>query len=371
MNIAIIDAELLANGKNRFPNLALMKISGYYKALNNNVILKLDYNDLENFDKVFISKVFTSTNISEDILKFPNVSYGGTGFFYDKAEPLPNEIEHHMPDYSLYDDWVSLMLKKGIKANSLEAYTDFSIGFTTRGCFRKCQFCVNKNYDRVYVHSPISEFLDEKRKYICLLDDNILGYSNWKSIISELKSTNKAFQYKQGMDERLMTDEKAKILNDVKYRGHYIFAFDNIDDAEVIKKKLKIWKSNCNKTTKLYVLCGFDRNDKYDEAFWKQDIIDTFERIKILMEHGCIPYIMRYEKYNDSPYRGTYINLSSWCNQPQFYHKMSYKEYCQANQDRTKSGVCSTFKYSKELENKYPEISNEYYNIKYYELNKY
>lgn len=36
-----------------------------------------------------------------------NVHIGGTGFFFDKAPNLPNEIEHHAPDYHLYDDWIA------------------------------------------------------------------------------------------------------------------------------------------------------------------------------------------------------------------------------------------------------------------------
>ena len=33
------------------------------------------------------------------------VSFGGTGFFFDKAPDLDPKIEHHMPDYHLYDKW--------------------------------------------------------------------------------------------------------------------------------------------------------------------------------------------------------------------------------------------------------------------------
>ena len=82
-----------------------MKLSGYYKELGNDVELKLDYEDLQLYDKVFISKVFTDTPIDESVLNLPNVEYGGTGFFYDKAPKLPYEVEHHMPDYHLYDEW--------------------------------------------------------------------------------------------------------------------------------------------------------------------------------------------------------------------------------------------------------------------------
>lgn len=61
MNIAIIDADLIGKKKHRFPNLACMKISGYYKEIGHNITLKLDYKNLEDYDRVFISKVFTDT----------------------------------------------------------------------------------------------------------------------------------------------------------------------------------------------------------------------------------------------------------------------------------------------------------------------
>ncbi|HRR49597.1 MAG TPA: hypothetical protein P5293_06565, partial [Bacteroidales bacterium] len=54
-----------------------------------------------------------------------NVQYGGTGFFFDKAEPLPYEIEHHMPDYHLYDDWVKLEVDRGKKNKQVEILYEF------------------------------------------------------------------------------------------------------------------------------------------------------------------------------------------------------------------------------------------------------
>ena len=360
MKIGIIDADLIGKKKHRFPNLACMKISGYHKKSGNDVVLKLDYTNLNNYDIIYISKVFTDTIVPNNILMLPNVKYGGTGFFYDKAKPLPYNIEHHMPDYDLYIDWVNSMISKGRNRKEFKYYLDYSIGFTTRGCFRKCPFCVNQNFNKVELHSPLKEFVDLNKKYICLLDDNILGYSGWKDIINQLKNTNKYFQYKQGMDERIMTEEKAEMLNSCKYLGDFIFAFDNIEDQELIKKKLGIWKKYCNKTTKLYVLCGFDREDAYNNIFWYFDIKDTFERIKILMEYKCLPYIMRYNKYKESPLKGTYINLARWCNQPNFFKKKSYREFCLSHPENS-----ATVKYMKELEKWCPDIAEKYFDLKY------
>lgn len=362
MNVAIIDADLIGRKSQRFPNLACMKLSAYHKQSDDNVILKLDYDDLQQYDKIYISKVFLDTKFPNEILKLPNVECGGTGFFYDKAEPLPYEIEHIMPDYHLYDDWIKAKFQEGAKPKELEYYTDFSIGFTTRGCIRQCSFCVNKNYKQATMHSPISEFLDKDRKYICLLDDNMFACKDWKSILAELHNTKKRFQFKQGLDERLLTDEKCEMLFKSKWIGDYIFAFDNIKDKTIIEDKLKLIRKHTNIVPKFYVFCGYNHNDpdNYNNEFWKQDIVDLFERVKILASHGCLPYIMRYKDYELSQYRGMYINIARWCNQPSFFKKKSFREFCIANGEKS-----STMKYLKDFEDKFPEIAEEYFNIRF------
>ena len=81
MKIGIIDADLLDNGT-RHPNLALMKISGYYKENGNDVKLIESYGeDLSSYDKLFMSKVFSFTKVPEKVLSMQNLEIGGTGFF--------------------------------------------------------------------------------------------------------------------------------------------------------------------------------------------------------------------------------------------------------------------------------------------------
>lgn len=327
MKVAIIDADLIGRKKHRFPNLACMKMSHYYKTKGCDVELKTDYNDLDQYDLVKISKVFSDTFIDEEILQRDNVEYGGTGFFFDKAPNLPTEIEHSFPDYHLYDEWIEEQIKKGIKKEEFKEYTDYSIGFLTRGCFRKCKFCVNQKYDHVFLHSPLDEFYDESRKKICLLDDNFFGCPKWKELMQGLIDTGKPFKFKQGLDERILTDEKCKMLFSSKYDGDITFAFDKIQDYDLIKNKLKMIRKHTHKNVKFYVLCGFDETGKYDETFWIKDIYDTFKRIELLITYQCLPYIMRFERYQDSPYRGMYINLARWCNQPSLFKKKSFSEW--------------------------------------------
>ncbi|MHB1346079.1 MAG: radical SAM protein, partial [Candidatus Humimicrobiaceae bacterium] len=353
----------LDNGT-RHPNLALMKISGYLKNNNYDTELLFNYDDVSKFEKIFLSKVFTFTNIEIDLKKYPNIKYGGTGFFLENAENLPDNIEHHMPDYHLYDRFIGREIARGIKLKHFTDYQDYSIGFTTRGCFRKCEFCVNKKYDKVFKHSNLNEFFDPKRKNIYLWDDNFLGYHKWNEILDELEETGKYFQFRQGLDLRLMTDEKAKRFSKVKYKGDFIFAFDHLEDKKLIEEKLKLWRKHTSKTTKLYVLCAYDSTDV-------NDIISIFERIKIIMKYKCLPYIMRFDGWKQSDTRGMYINISRWANQPDFFKKKTFREFCEANQNINSEEKCATMKYLEKFEKEYPDIAKKYFNLRFDDLKIY
>jgi hypothetical protein len=199
IQIGIIDADLL-DGGTRHPNLALEKISGYHKSLGNNVTLLEDYENISAYDKVYLSCVFSFTKIPINIKEYQNLVADGTGLNWDKAGKLPFEIEHHMPDYSLYDDYIAKEIERGIKASNFDDYKLYSIGFTTRGCIRGCPFCINHNSTSVDKHSPVLEFFDPSKKYIYLWDDNFLAYKGWREVLDELIATNKPFQFRQGLD---------------------------------------------------------------------------------------------------------------------------------------------------------------------------
>lgn len=366
MRIGLIDADLMDHGT-RHPNLALMKIAGFYRDQGNEVKLIYDnYASVYNFDKIFISKVFTFSRIPDWVLSLKHVSYGGTGFFEDGGQNLPDEIEHHMPYYDLYKEYVEHQLASGHQRSHYSDYLDYSIGFTSRGCFRKCEFCVNKKYDHAFLHSPVSEFLDVSRPYIYLWDDNILALPQWEEVLDDIELTGKPYQFRQGIDLRLMTDKKAKKLVNAHYHGDFIFAFDHIEDRNLIVDKVQLWKRYSSKICKMYVISAYKSQDE-------TDIIDVFERIHTLMIYGSIPYIMRYEAYKTSPYKNLYIELARWCNQPDFFKKKSFKEFCIANQKYKKdqSTNCSAYQAMIDFERKFPEISNKYFDLRFDQENIY
>ena len=377
MRIGIIDADLLGRDKHRFPNLACEKISGYWKEQGAEVFLLTDYNHFDDYDHVYISKVFTDTPVPEWLEETEKIHIGGTGFYFDKAPNLPDEIEHHMPDYTLYNDWIEseVAIARETKGDSFneksfrsqfKEYTDYSIGFLTRGCFRKCKFCVNQKYSHVFQHSPLTEFYDPTRPKICFLDDNFFGCSKWRPLLEEALAIGKPFKFKQGMDERILTDEKCEMLFSAKYDGDYTFAFDNIADYDLIHQQLKrIRKYTSSNSVKFYVLVGFESVDE-------NDIENAFKRLELLMKYKCLPYIMRYQNKNHSPwkeseYRGIYVALARWGNQPNIFKKMSFRQFCKANQALHKIAgtLCSPMRAISMFEQKHPEIAAKYFDLRY------
>lgn len=399
IHIGLVDADLLCNGT-RHPNLALLKIAGYlrdngfirvdgkatevdantYELLTNNSFFGM----LEQLDHIYVSCVFSFTyDRPPQLLSFllnngnliNKVHIGGTGSyanlsieegFAEKREKDLHQLEEdvflrtltnshgehgidmrsQMPDYHLYDNFISIMEKVKKSPKYYKDYKEYSIGFMTRGCFRRCSFCVNKLERKALPYSRLEDFLDNeidektgklKRPYIYLWDDNFLASPYWEKMLDELIATKRPFQFRQGLDERLLAqnkrgEEMAKKLANANYHGDFIFAFDNWSDRKIIVKALKIWKYHCpKKETKFYLFCGFQQSEN-DYKKFQLDIAEIFMRISVLMKYGCLPYIMRHEDYKRAPLANIYVQIARWCNQPGFFRNLSFWQFCYKNQ---------------------------------------
>lgn len=169
--IGFVDADLL-DGGTRFPNLALMKIASFERLRGAEVRLCLSEDDATACSKIFVSKVFTKSRVPSWIKGIADrCEFGGTGFNLYDAAPLPPEVERSKPFYDLYKPFVESF--GDAAPRWLDAYSKTSVGFTSRGCFRCCPFCVNRDKTRSERWSPVAEFLDEARPYVDLLDDNV------------------------------------------------------------------------------------------------------------------------------------------------------------------------------------------------------
>lgn len=177
-----------------------------------------------------------------------------------------------MPDYSLY----------GI--------TDTAYGYTSRGCPRQCDFCIVKSKEGTvsYKVADISEFWNGQ-KNIVLCDPNLLACKEWKSILQQLIDSKARVDFNQGLDIRLMTEEKAEMLAQINVK-YLHFAWDRIEDREAIQPKFFMFRkaSSVNfRNLIVYCLVG-DRE--------RRVLPTDLERIYWLRDNGYTPYVMIYDK---------------------------------------------------------------------------
>jgi len=128
MNIGLIDVD------SKIPNLALMKISRFHKKNGDRVAL-CGILEANQYDMIYASKIFQYTEMP--ILPERSI-IGGVGS--GNKIRLSDEIEYLMPDYELYG-------------------CDYSMGYTSRGCSRRCPYCVvPKNEGKFNVVGDIYQF---------------------------------------------------------------------------------------------------------------------------------------------------------------------------------------------------------------------
>lgn len=254
----------------------------------------------QSLDKVYISKVFSFTPDYEYYINANEIQKGGSGYCIElvngkeiyhseRDKQLPYEIEHIYPDYSLYP----------------ELTNDTAYGFMSRGCPRGCDFChvEAKEGRKAYKVADLSEFW-RGQKNIVLLDPNPIACREWKDILQQLIDSKAWCDFSQGVDIRLMTDEKAEMIKRIKTKNIH-FAWDRYEDKEWIVPKFKAFKDltgyDYRKLT-VYVLCNFNTT-------FEQDL----ERVYILRDMGYNPFVMLYDKEH-IPAKHRLKHLQRWVN---------------------------------------------------------
>lgn len=314
MKIGLIDIDY--NGK--FPNIPLMKISAWRKSYGHTVEWYMPFN--ERYDVVYVSKVFSWSDDYKDVINADHVWYGGSGYqiknvngkeefdhlvldkdhFYSS---LPPEIEHIYPDYSLYPTLTK----------------DTAYGFLTRGCPRGCSFChvVAKEGRCSKKVADLSEFW-RGQKNIVLCDPNILACKDWKELLQQLIDSKAYIDLNQGLDIRMMTEEKAEMLCAMKMKEIH-FAWDRYEDKDIILPKFKMFADCANLNPHghksiVYTLVNFNTTIEQD-----------LERIYTLRDMGYWAYVMIYDKEHASQ---THKYLERWCNNRRIFATTSrFEDY--------------------------------------------
>lgn len=265
IKIGLIDVD-----SHNFPNLALMKLSAFHKRNGDDVSW---YSETESYDIVYASKIFTYSNLPV-VENTKEYIVGGAGV--DLENRLDYEVEHIMPDYSLYPE------------------CDFAVGFLTRGCPRinhaksRGGFCITPDKDGCVPHktADLSEFWAGQKK-IVLLDQNLLACPERIELIKQLADSGASVEFKGGMDVRYMSPDVIDALRDVRVTNFH-FAWDDPRE-NLLPHFERVVKSGIQKPDRItaYVLTNF----------WST-IEEDLYRIYMLRKLGIMPYVMVYNKQN-------------------------------------------------------------------------
>ena len=281
----------LYNLEPKIVNTAMMQVSTYEKERGNGIEM---YSPLyhNTYDKIY---AFSPFDFTDKGYATPDMITGGTGF--DITSRLPREIEKCDYDWSLYPD------------------CDFSIIWFSRGCIRKCPFCV-VNQKEGYIHPVKPKNLNPKGKYIKVMDNNFFANPKWRESIDQLLEWKQKVDL-QGFDIRIFNEEQGDALTELKHYNAFKFAWDNprdnIDDKiELLLNYIKPYKLMC------YVLIGYWSTPQED-----------YERVMHLWNKYKIhSFVMPYDKFD--PYQKSFAR---WCNNKILFKTRSWEEYKNGNRN--------------------------------------
>lgn len=305
LKIGLIDVD-----GHHYPNIPLMKISAWHKNHGDSVEW---YQPLlsGHCDKVYMSKVFSFTPDYQYFIDADEIVKGGSGYCIEmqggkeiyhaeRDNPLPEEIEHTYPDYSLYP----------------EQTKDTAYGFLTRGCPRGCSFChvAVKEGKCSRKVANLSEFWGGQRN-IVLCDPNILACPEHIELLEQLAESGAKVDFNQGLDIRLITEKNLDVIKRIKLKSVH-FAFDRWQDKNIIEPRLRKFK----------VATGFDRHkvSVYILMNFDTTIEQDLYRIQLCRELGFRPYPMIYDKEHCDK---IYKQIQRWCNPCIFWKIERFEDY--------------------------------------------
>lgn len=295
MRVLVVDIDSM------IPNLALHKILTYHKLQGDKIWQMRDKKGgkpvpllLGQFDKIYVSCVFSWNR--DQCKKWEGVAtIGGSGYSLETV--LPPEIEVMKPKINL--------------------------GFITRGCIRKCPFCiVPRKEGKIRQVADLYDIWDGKAKAVTLLDNNILALPKvFFKTCEQIKRENLQVDFNQGLDHRLLTDKICQELFSLRIKpeagSKLRFAYDDISYKPTVLRALEMLKRNGMKDwkTRWYVYVGIN------------DTVDTvLERVNLLREWHQTAFVMldRDKRVFD---RKDFKKIRVWCAAIWHFSRVPFSEF--------------------------------------------
>ena len=298
MRILLVEPDYYS----QYPPLGLMKLASYHRSYGDDIQYVRGISDkVYQPDSVEITSLFTYSwkPVHEAIdyyhRLFPRAEIKVGGIY---ATLMPNNIRRVFPfvriHQGLYSKAENLLPAYDI-LRSVEKWKDWdrSIVFTSRGCIRKCQFCVVPKVEGgMRDQKPsILDLMHPSHKKVTIWDNNFLASPYAKSMLKELIDHGIEADFNQGLDARLMDEETAGLLAGVKSKSIHM-AYDWPWEGPYIKKAIDLLGDAGYRKKNLifYMLYNF-----WDEQHKKGDTPEDFLlRLKNLIGWCASVYPMRF-----------------------------------------------------------------------------
>lgn len=288
----------------KLPNHALMKFSTYYKQ--KGYIVKLVYKPslipvIYNPNNIYIGSALYTPNLKRfkqrlnRKIKYPNqlqIKHIHIGTPTDTC-PI-TDLEGLKCSYEEYDEMIE---KDEVK---LEWYP-CNVGFLTRGCKRHCDYCVNRDKNKITRVNNIWEIYQKKGEYIELLDDNLLASDDAVECLNQCaefyEKTKIPIKLRNGLDCRVVPKDKLEALKKASPAFHTGFhcAWDDVRNTYIFKNIMKV-KQELTNSMNCYMIYGVEINNREE---MREDLLGFYYRYFMLVKIGVKPIIQLYEDDRD------------------------------------------------------------------------
>ncbi len=283
MLVELHDADAI-----RYPNLALMKLSAWHRAQGDDVGWWSPL--MSNADTVYSSKVFTWTPVDQYL---PSDAVRG-GIGYGMYQSLPDDVEHTCPDYAFYG-------------------LDYSMGFLTRGCPKKCKWCfVPRKEGGIKAHADIDEFL--RHDSVVLMDNNVLASEHGIQQIEKMAGMGIRVDFNQGLDARLIDQGIARRLVALKWIRFIRIACDHKSQMKAVEKaNIHIREAGYRGEIFCYVLV--------------LDVDDAYERVEFLRGLKIDPFAQPFRDENNTLPPPEQRKFARWVNHKAIFKTVAWADY--------------------------------------------
>ena len=294
--IGLIDVD-----QTSFPNIALGKIARYHKAAGDEVEWVDPLFGGGGYDKVYMSKIFTFSPDYDYPIEADEIDRGGTG--YDMHKKLPTAIDMLQPDYDF-----------------LGVSKDTAYGFITRGCPNKCKWCcVPIKEGKQVPYMDVDDIAIEGRKKLILMDNNILASDYGLEQIEKIIKKGYRVDFNQALDARLVTEDIAKILAQVKWIDVIRFGCDTHKQIEECRRAMAMVDKYRKSPARylLYTMIGDDIEEDYERLSAFRDA----RRVRIVGQ----PYRDFNNPYQVIPQWQK--DMARWAMRRELYASCDFKDY--------------------------------------------